>query len=228
MAQFERSEEETIQAIKDWWAENGRAVIAGVVLGIGGIVGVRYWFDAQATSRQEASQIYSQVMTAVRAGNRQQAMTQVETLTGEYSSTVYASLAALGLARLELEADEIDSAERHLRWALENSKSDEYAHLARQRLARLLIAREQPEQAAGLLEGVDEGGYASIYAEIRGDLEVARAQPTEARGHYQTALREASQPLRRQLLQMKLAELAPDSAAPDTIPDPVQNKEVQP
>lgn len=223
MAQFERSEEETIQAIKDWWAENGRAVIAGVVLGIGGIVGVRYWFDAQATSRQEASQLYSQVMMAVQAGNRQQAMAQVETLTGEYGSTVYASLAALGLARLELEADEIDSAERHLRWALENSKSDEYAHLARQRLARLLIAREQPEQAAGLLEGVDEGGYASIYAEIRGDLEVARAQPTAARRHYQTALREASQPLRRQLLEMKLAELSPD-----TIPDPIQNNEVQP
>lgn len=228
MAQFERSEEETIQAIKDWWKENGRAVIAGVVLGIGGIVGVRYWFDAQATSRQEASQLYSQVMMAVQSGNRQQAVGQVETLTGEYSSTVYATLAALGMARLELEAGEADNAERHLRWALENSKSDEYAHLARQRLARLLIAREQPGQAATLLEGIEEGGYASIYAEIRGDIEVARTQPAEARSHYQTALRETSQPLRRQLLQMKLAELSPGSAAPDTIPDPIQNNEVQP
>lgn len=224
MAQFERSEEETIQAIKDWWAENGRAVIAGVVLGIGGIVGVRYWFDAQAQSRQEASQLYSQVMMAVQAGDRQQAMGQVETLTDEYSSTVYATLAALGMARLELEAGEAESAERHLRRALENSKTDEYAHLARQRLARLLIAREQPQQAATLLEGVDEEGYTSIYAEIRGDIEVARSRQSEARSHYQTALREAGQPLRRQLLEMKLAELSPASAAPDQIP----NNEVQP
>ncbi|MDZ7802775.1 tetratricopeptide repeat protein [Thiohalophilus sp.] len=224
MAQFERSEEETIQAIKDWWAENGRAVIAGVVLGIGGIVGVRYWFDAQATSRQEASQLYSQVMMAVQSGNRQQALEQVGTLTDEYGSTVYASLAALGMARLELEAGEADNAERHLRWALENSKTDEYAHLARQRLARLLIAREQPGQAAKLLEGVDEGGYASIYAEIRGDIEVARSQPEAARSHYQTALQQASQPLRLQLLEMKLAELSPDSAGRD----PIQNNEVQP
>ncbi|MFO8024537.1 YfgM family protein [Thiohalophilus sp.] len=224
MAQFERSEEETIQAIKDWWAENGRAVIAGVVLGIGGIVGIRYWFDAQAQGRQEASQLYSQVMMAVQSDDRQQALEQGETLTDEYSSTVYATLAALNLARLELEAGEADSAEGHLRWALENSKTDEYAHLARQRLARLLLAREQTEQAAALLDGVDEEGYASIYAEIRGDIDVARAQPAGARTHYQTALREADQPLRRQLLEMKLAELSSDSGAPDQI----QNSEVQP
>lgn len=216
MAEFERTEEETIQAIKDWWKENGRAVIAGVVLGIGGIVGVRYWFDYQDQNRQQASQRFSQIEIALQTGNRKQAEEGVETLMQEFAGTVYAPLAALGMARLELEAGQADSAERYLRWALENSPADEYRHLARQRLARLLLAEGRPDAAAELLEGVEVAGYGSIYAEIRGDIEVLREQPGEARGHYQTALLGAANPLRRQLLEMKLAELAAAAVAPNS------------
>lgn len=214
MAQFERSEEETIQAIKDWWKENGRAVIAGIVLGIGGIFGVRYWFDHQNQSLQAASQIYAEVLPAVQNGHREQASGPVETLMQDYASTVYAPLGALGMARLELETGQPEAAERYLRWALDNSSADEYRHLARQRLARVLLATDRVDAASELLEGLDEGGYGSIYAEIRGDIEVARAQPREARGHYQTALLGAGNSLRRQLLEMKLAELAADAVAP--------------
>lgn len=207
MAQFERSEEETIQAIKDWWKENGRAVIAGVLLGIGGIVGVRYWFDYQSQNRQQASQLYAQMQTALHADQRDAANQMTATLMQEYDGTVYASLAALDMARLLLEKDDRAGAERHLRWVMENTGSDEYRHLARQRLARLLLAQAQPDAAAGLLQGVEAGAYASIYAEIRGDIAVARQQPDTARNEYQQALQGATDPLRRRLLEMKLAEL---------------------
>ncbi|MDZ7663390.1 tetratricopeptide repeat protein [Thiohalophilus sp.] len=216
MAQFERSEEETIQAIKDWWKENGRAVIAGVVLGIGGIVGVRYWFDHQQQSQHEASQAYSNVQMALQSGNRERAARAVDALMEEYDSTAYAVLGALGMGRLELEAGQPESAERYLRWALVNSDTGEYRHLARQRLARLLLAGGQPEQAAELLDGVDEAGYGSIYAEIRGDIAQAREEPGEARSHYQQALLGAENALRRQLLEMKLAELSAVAGAPDS------------
>jgi len=216
MAQFERSEEETIQAIKDWWKENGRAVIAGVVLGIGGIVGVRYWFDHQQQIQHQASRAYSTAQMALQSGNRERAGKEVDTLMEEYDATAYAVLGALGMGRLELEAGQPGSAERYLRWALDNSDTGEYRHLARQRLARLLLAEGQPEQAAELLDGVDEAGYGSIYAEIRGDIAQAREQSSEARGHYQQALLGAENALRRQLLEMKLAELSAVAEAPDS------------
>lgn len=215
MAQFERSEEETIQAIKDWWKENGRAVIAGVVLGIGGIVGVRYWFDHQQQTRHQASEAYSNVQMALQSGNRELAGKAVDALMEEYDTTAYAVLGALAMGRLELEAGRPEAAGRYLRWALDNSDG-EYRHLARQRLARLLLAEEQPEQAAELLEGVDEAGYGSIYAEIRGDIAQAQEQPGEARSHYQRALLGAENALRRQMLEMKLAELAAVAVAPES------------
>ena len=37
------TEEQQVEALKDWWAENGRAVIAGVVLGVVVIGGLGLW-----------------------------------------------------------------------------------------------------------------------------------------------------------------------------------------
>ncbi len=214
MAEFERTEEETIQAIKDWWKENGRAVIAGLVIGIGGIVGVRYWFSYQENLQQGASLVYSEVQQAIRSNNAEQADSKSEVLLQQYGATSYAALGALAMAKLKMEAEQSAEAERYLRWALDNSNEAEYQHLARQRLARLLISRQEPGKAEALLQDIEEGGYASIYAEIRGDILVAQGRPMEARNQYQSALAGAANPLHRQLLEMKLNDLAVSVPAP--------------
>ncbi len=214
MAEFEKTEEETIQEIKDWWKENGRAVIAGIVIGIGGIVGVRYWFSYQTDLQQEASLVYGEVQQAIRSNNTKQADSKSEVLLQKYGATSYATLGALAMAKLKMEAEQPAEAERYLRWALDNSHEEEYRHLARQRLARLLISLQKPGQAERLLQDIEEGGYASIYAEIRGDMLLAQGKPMEAQSHYQSALTGASNPLRRQLLEMKLNDLAVSVPAP--------------
>ncbi|MGU3844696.1 YfgM family protein, partial [Vibrio diabolicus] len=39
------TEEQQVEAIKDWWKENGKAVIIGAVVGLGGLFGWRYYQD---------------------------------------------------------------------------------------------------------------------------------------------------------------------------------------
>ncbi|PAR85254.1 YfgM family protein, partial [Vibrio cholerae] len=39
------TEEQQVEAIKDWWKENGKAVIFGAVIGLGGLFGWRYYQD---------------------------------------------------------------------------------------------------------------------------------------------------------------------------------------
>ena len=48
------SEEQQVEAIKDWWKENGKAVVLGVVVGLGGLFGWRYYQDSvvQAQAHQ--------------------------------------------------------------------------------------------------------------------------------------------------------------------------------
>ena len=39
------TDDEQVERIKKWWSDNGSSVIAGLVIGIGGLVGWRYWVD---------------------------------------------------------------------------------------------------------------------------------------------------------------------------------------
>ena len=45
------SEQEQVEDIKKWWKENGRSVIAGLVIGLGGMVGWKSWDQAWFTRR---------------------------------------------------------------------------------------------------------------------------------------------------------------------------------
>ncbi len=49
---FYDSEEQQVEAIKDWWKENGKAVIFGAVIGLGGLFGWRYYQDSVVEARE--------------------------------------------------------------------------------------------------------------------------------------------------------------------------------
>lgn len=68
-----QTEEEQVQAIKDWWKANGRAVIAGLVIGIGAIAGYRYWTNYQTSQSQQASLIYAQVIASAASADSSKA-----------------------------------------------------------------------------------------------------------------------------------------------------------
>ena len=42
------SESEQVEQIKRWWKDNGRALVFGLVVGLGGLAAYRYW-DASQT-----------------------------------------------------------------------------------------------------------------------------------------------------------------------------------
>ena len=61
------TEEQQVEALKEWWSENGRAVIAGVVLGVGVIGGWSLWQKRAESQAIAASDGYSLAMEAVEA-----------------------------------------------------------------------------------------------------------------------------------------------------------------
>ncbi|MHC9036859.1 tetratricopeptide repeat protein, partial [Cobetia marina] len=55
MAEELRSEEEQLEAIKRWWSENGKSLIAGVVLAGAGIFAFKAWQNYEASQSEAAS-----------------------------------------------------------------------------------------------------------------------------------------------------------------------------
>ncbi len=211
---LEQTEEEQVEALKNWLKKNGSALIFGLALGLAAIGGYRFWTDYQSNQSQKASLIYSNLQNYLVSGDSARVFEAGRQLVKHFSGTPYAALAALGMARMSVESNSLDAAEVHLRWVIKNANQDGLKHIARLRLARVLAAEKKYDQALALVNDNSQASYASLYSEVRGDILYAQKHPEQARSAYQQALETIAEgDRRRALIEMKMDDLpAVDSA----------------
>ncbi len=182
------SEKDQIEALKRWWAENGRLVIVGLVIGLGGTFGWNGWQTWRTTQAENASIAYQTMLAAAATSNFDEVEKRGTALIEEHPDSGYAPLAALVLAKGAVASGRNDEAVRHLQWALENSPDVEIQQLAQLRLAQLAAEREDYDGALAMLDQVTLPGLLPEVEELRGDIHVARNDPEAARRAYETAL----------------------------------------
>ncbi|MGA7802508.1 MAG: tetratricopeptide repeat protein [Gammaproteobacteria bacterium] len=183
------TDEEKVEAIRKWWTENGTTLITGVLLGLALLFGAKAWFAYQHKQSDQASNVYVQVMDALASNNSQAAMEAGEVLTTKYSSSAYAVLATMALAKFKLEQGQNKAAQAELQWALQHADQHGVKQIVRLRLARVMVAEKDYAGAAGMLDEMKEPGtFKAEYEEVRGDLAMARNKPDEARKAYEQAL----------------------------------------
>lgn len=208
------TEEEQLAALKRWWADNGRSVIIGVVLAVGGYFAWQGWQAKQQEARESASVLYEELAAtlstafggALSEDEQLRAESIVDELKTKHGKLLYASDGALLVARAAVETGDLEAAARQLRWVVEQSPNPEIALMARLRLAEVLLAQEDYDGALVLLTSIEPGAYAAAYAELRGDILNAQGQLSEASAAYETALDQLlpTQQGRRGIIQMKL------------------------
>ena len=198
-----KTEEEQVQAIKQWWKENSVSLIAGIVIGAVVLAGYKYWTESKQNQAQQASVIYSQILSSSNDKTK-----STETLKADYSATPYAALAALLLAKDNVNANEIEKAISQLKWVVDNSNDEGIQHLAQQRLARVYLSQNNIESAEALIKGVTANGFVAGYNEIRGDINLAKKLPVQAKENYRLALSSLVQGDQRyDIIKMKLDDL---------------------
>jgi len=183
------TDEQRLEHIKAWWKENASSVITGLLLGLALLFGAKSWFAYQDRKADEASNIYATMMNALSRGEEDLVNDRAGVLIGEYSSTPYATLAALALAKVKLEQGVPEAAHAQLQWALDKSGSEALQPLVRLRLARVMVAEGNPDGAEALLAQFPAGSaFAPLVSELQGDIHAARGAVDEARAEYQIAL----------------------------------------
>ena len=191
MADYE-TEEQQVEALKEWWKQNGLAVIGGAVLGVSALVGWRGWGWYQEKQATEASDIFAVVQEAANRNNASVLQEKTKMLRDNYSSTPYASLAVLHQAKNQIEQGENAAAEESLRWVLSNSKQDAVQNVTRLRLARLLLADNKVDEAQAMISSGMSDAYKSLADEIRGDIFVVKGEIEQAKVAYDQAMQSAS------------------------------------
>ncbi len=203
------SDEEKAEAIKQWWRDNGRSVIAGVILGLAAIFGFRYWTNYQQVQTQQAAVIYQQTSIQLSQDEVADAETMVNTLMQDYPASAYAVFAALEMAQSKLNQDEPDAAAEYLSWVKDNAELQSHRELASLRLARVYFSQLQFDQALSLIAEADSQAFGSLFAELKGDIKLAQGDPAAAQTAYQQALVQLApgQP-RQSLIEIKLDDVA--------------------
>ncbi len=210
MAEFE-TDEERVEAIKKWWKNNGVAVVAGIVIGLGGVIGWRAWIGHQTTHAQRASIAFEQLQMGADMGDAEATAKQAEILVDDFGDTPYAGFALLTAARVAVESGNLEAAAEALADALEEAPDPALAQLAALRLARVQIALGELDAARKTIASREtEGAFRGDFAALRGDIAAAEGRIDEARGAYEDAL--ASNPGNARLIELKLQNL-PDSEA---------------
>ena len=204
-----KTEEEQVQAIKQWWKDNAVSLISGIVIGVVVLGGYKYWIENENSQAQQASVIYSSILLST--GDKTE---NTEVLKNNYSGTPYAALSALLLAKDNVHAKEVDKAIAQLKWVIDNNNNDGVLHIAQQRLARLYLSQDNVEAAEALIKGIKAEGFSAAYNEIRGDINLAKKLPVQAKENYRIALASLVRGDQRYaIIKMKLDDLTQASKA---------------
>jgi predicted negative regulator of RcsB-dependent stress response len=202
LASYE-SDEEQIEALKNWWKENGNSLLMGVVIVLVVLFGSRQWQGAQLAKAEEASELYDSIFQ-LSALNQTSVITEStiaelessnEQLRSDYTDSIYARYGALIMASMYVNQEAYEQAANELNWVLDNpdlgfmkSAEEELFLTARLRLARVRLAQGMAQEALDLVTAVEPGGLEAGYSEVQGDAYLQLGQAEQARSAYQRAL----------------------------------------
>jgi predicted negative regulator of RcsB-dependent stress response len=188
-----RTEEEQVEALRRWWDENGRSTIAAIVVAVAVGFGWQAYKSNDQQKRENASDLYQSMLQGIgqtgASAEQQEAVIDIaEQIKDDYSGSTYAQFAALHLASRAVGNNELAEAEAQLRWVLgKAAKGSDTAEVAQLRLARVLAAAGDADQALAILAQAGEGPYQASYAVARGDILLMQGRDDEAREAYANA-----------------------------------------
>ena len=197
------SEKEQLEQIKGWLQENGLSIVMGIVLGLGGVYGWRGWQSYQADVAEEFSARITTIETHISEERYDQAVNQAQQVIAEAGNDLYVDMSRLLLARAHVSQGELDQAAKPLADVVAE-KDSPLNMIATLRLARIYLAQAKLDEASQLIPSTLDGAYARAFAELKGDLALARGQDDLARSSYEQAISLANNDPSSQFLQMKL------------------------
>ena len=211
---YDLEEQEQLASIKAWWDRWGSLVLTAVTIVLLAIAAFNGWRWYERHEAGNAAALYDEFESALDGADATRKKELAGTLIERYGRTVYAPMAALQIAKVNLEAGDAGAARAQLRWVIDKSGHPELVQIARLRLAGVLLDEKSHDEALKLLAGDVPPALAASFADRRGDVLLAMGKAEEARAAYQEALdRAGGQHPLRPIIQLKLDALPPPTAS---------------
>ena len=184
------SEKEQIEKIKKWWDANGKAIMVGLVIGLGGIFGYRYWEGNKILAGESASANYEHLLVVSQGGASDEASAAADSLMTNQPDTPYAKMAALLAAKLAVDENDFAVAKSRLQWVIDHPEKSELTAIATARLAQVLLAENDGSAAATLFDSLSSTEQ-DRFPSVQGDVLLVKGEIEAARSAYEKALEQA-------------------------------------
>ncbi|NRN28723.1 tetratricopeptide repeat protein [Photorhabdus heterorhabditis] len=200
------NENEQVDVIRRFFANNGKAMLFGLVLGAGALIGWRYWQSHQTNQLQASAEAFEQVNRSL-ISDVKESHVAAEKFASEANNS-YGVMAHMQLAKLAVEKNELAKAEQFLSTAVEQTKNEDLQALVNIRLARVQLAEGKADVALKTLELVKGSGWVAVAEDIRGDALVKKGDLAGARAAYTKGLGSDSPQAIKSMLNLKLNNLS--------------------
>ncbi len=208
MAALDLHEQEQVDALKSWWKDNGKWLLVSLVVAVAAGIGVSQWKDSRARQHKDAAALYAEVEKQALTNDAKRVNDAAAALTARYGSSIYAALAELLAARVNLQAKDSVTAANQLQWVIDHAPEEGMQNLARLKLASVLVDEKKYDDALKLLGAPHSDAFDGLYDDMRGDVLTAQGKAGEARAAYKQALVKVGATSRyRAVIQAKLDAL---------------------
>lgn len=201
---IDRTDEETLDLIRNWLRQYGLVIAGGLVLGIAGVAAYQWWQGAQADNAQQEAQYLAQLRDAAVTGN----VAGADKLYGHFakSSGGMADMAALLTAKAHFDNADYDKAKTHLDKA-SASKDDLIAQSAAWYLAQLAAKQQRWEDVRLQTQNLQNSVYAVWALQLDALAYRAENQPDKALTALENAHSRAADPLVQMQIQALKSQL---------------------
>ncbi|MEE4243863.1 MAG: tetratricopeptide repeat protein [Kangiellaceae bacterium] len=207
------TEEQQIQALKDWWKENGTSIIVGVVLGVAGFASFNWWQAEKIAKQEAASDAFNAVLKVDAKANQQEFLDAANQVKTDYADSGYALLASLHIAKQYAESDQLGKAEQELRSAIELSIDSSLTPLLQVRLARVLAEQKKHQAAVDLLLTIKDESFAGLQQKTLGTIYLAMGEQDKARAAFVAAKDSVESFAAKNEIEMQINDLVVADAA---------------
>ncbi|MBB1427657.1 tetratricopeptide repeat protein [Shewanella frigidimarina] len=180
------TEEQQVDAIKQFWKDYGTSIVVGAVVGLGGLYGWNTYSDMKVTAAEEASESFQSIVT--QSANPAALLVQAESFTSEHDQQGYQALLELMVAKSAVEAGDLAKAEASFTKVIAAQPGSGLGMVAMIRLARIQAEQNNLGMALATLEQVTDKAFASQREELKGDFLVRQGDLDKAKSAYQAAV----------------------------------------
>jgi predicted negative regulator of RcsB-dependent stress response len=184
------TDQQQAEVVKQWLKDNGLSILFSIGLGISAYFGLQFYQQSQLKESESASRLYAEVEFALKQQRMSQAQNLLQEMDNSFSGSPYQQQSHLAMAKLHMDSLDYDNAIIQLEFVMENAIDESFEHIARLRIARIMVEQDELDGALTLLNSVSASpiAYAPYYEGIKGDIYSAQGQLEKAKVAYSLAL----------------------------------------